>query len=152
MSDRSGRPVFFWLVLVICGLYAGLFTFTIYAVTRYHGVEKAPGWGVRTDGTGWFVTDVDAGGPAAAVKWTTTTTTHKNMQRVNLVGVFSRHMANPAKRSVDLPSDSDSDDVRRNVEDALDALRKTLQPQSDKPNNGQGTGAPPIDGDDDQPA
>ena len=65
MRDQPRRPVFFWLVLLVCGLYAGLFAFMIYAVVRYYGVEKVPGWSFRTDGTGWFVSDVDAGGPAA---------------------------------------------------------------------------------------
>jgi hypothetical protein len=53
-------------VLLVCGLYAGVFAFTVYSVARYYGVEKAaPGWALRTDGTGWFVSEVDAGGPAA---------------------------------------------------------------------------------------
>jgi serine/threonine protein kinase len=65
MSDQPRRPVFFWLVLLVCVLYAGLFAFTIYADSRYYGVEKAPGWFLRTDGTGWFVSEVDDAGPAA---------------------------------------------------------------------------------------
>ena len=66
MSDQPRRPVFFWLVLLICVVYAGFFAFTVYAVARYYGVEKAPGWSAtRTDGTAWFVLDVDAAGPAA---------------------------------------------------------------------------------------
>ena len=65
MSDQPRRPVFFWLVLLTCVVYAGLFAFTVYAVARYYGVEKAPGWRAKTDGTGWFVSDVDDPGPAA---------------------------------------------------------------------------------------
>src|SRR5215471_8265996 len=65
MSDQHRRPVFFWLVLLVCGLYIGLFAFTVYADSRYYGVEKAPGWFLRTDGTGWFVSEVDDAGPAA---------------------------------------------------------------------------------------
>ncbi len=65
MSDQPRRPVFFWLVLLVCVVYAGLFAFTIYAVARYYGVEKAPGWSIRTDGTSWFVSDVDDAGAAA---------------------------------------------------------------------------------------
>ena len=66
MSDQPHhRPVFFWLVLLICVVYAAFFAFTVYAVVRYYGVEKAPGWSAtRNDGTAWFVTDVAAGGPA----------------------------------------------------------------------------------------
>ena len=66
MSDRPRRPVFFWLVLLICVVYAGFLAFTVYAVARYYGVEKAPGWSAtRNDGTAWFVSEVDAEGPAA---------------------------------------------------------------------------------------
>src|ERR1041384_6363 len=66
MSDQSRRPVFFWLVLLTCMVYAGLFAFTVYAVARYYGVEKDSGWSVtRTDGRAWFVTHVDDDGPAA---------------------------------------------------------------------------------------
>jgi hypothetical protein len=66
MSDQPRRPVFFWLVLLVCVVYAGLFAFTVYAVARYYGVEKAPGWTCdRTDGTGWYVSHVDETGPAA---------------------------------------------------------------------------------------
>src|SRR5215471_15972742 len=64
MSEQPRRPVFFWLVLLVCGLYVGLFAFTVYAGTRYYGLEKAPGWALRTDGTGWFVSNVDDAGPA----------------------------------------------------------------------------------------
>jgi len=66
MSDQPRRPVFFWLVVLACVVYAGLFAFTIYAVGRYYGVEKDPGWSVtRNDGTAWFVSGVDKAGPAA---------------------------------------------------------------------------------------
>src|ERR1041384_7120583 len=66
MSDQSRRPVFFWLVLLTCMVYAGLFAFAVYAVARYYGVEKDSGWSVtRTDGRAWFVTHVDDDGPAA---------------------------------------------------------------------------------------
>ena len=66
MSDQPRRPLFFWLVLVTCVVYAGLFAFTVYAVARYYGFEKAAGWTcTRTDGTAWFVSHVDDAGPAA---------------------------------------------------------------------------------------
>ena len=66
MSDQSRRPLFFWLVLLTCVVYAGLFAFTVYAVARYYGSEKSAGWTCdRTDGTGWFVSHVDDAGPAA---------------------------------------------------------------------------------------
>lgn len=66
MNDQSRRPVFFWLVLLTCVVYAGLFAFTAYAVAKYYGVEKDSGWSVtRNDGTAWFVSHVDAAGPAA---------------------------------------------------------------------------------------
>jgi hypothetical protein len=66
MSDQPRRPVFFWLVLLICVVYAGLFAFTVYAVARYYGVEKDPGWSVTgNDGRAWYVSYVDEAGPAA---------------------------------------------------------------------------------------
>jgi hypothetical protein len=66
MSDQPRRPVFFWLVLLTCAVYAGLFAFPVYAVARYYGVEKVAGWSCeRNDGKAWFVTEVDEAGPAA---------------------------------------------------------------------------------------
>ena len=66
MSDQPRRLLFFWLVLLTCVVYAGLFAFTVYAVARYYGVEKAPGWSVtRNDGKAWYVSGVDESGPAA---------------------------------------------------------------------------------------
>ncbi|MGH9760678.1 MAG: PDZ domain-containing protein, partial [Blastocatellia bacterium] len=66
MTDQQRRPAFFWLVLLICLVYTGFLAFTVYAVVRQYGVEKAPGWSAdRTDGTGWFVSQVDPVGPAA---------------------------------------------------------------------------------------
>ena len=67
MRDQPRRPLFFWLVLLICVVYAGLFAFTVYAVARYYGVEKAPGWRAVADDGGWFVSDVDDAGPAAGL-------------------------------------------------------------------------------------
>jgi len=46
-------------------MYAGSLAFTVYAVARYYGVEKAPGWIAQTDGRAWYATDVDDAGPAA---------------------------------------------------------------------------------------
>jgi hypothetical protein len=54
-------------VLLTCVVYAGLFAFTVYAVARYYGVEKAPGWRAVADGRGWFVSEVDDAGPAAGL-------------------------------------------------------------------------------------
>jgi hypothetical protein len=66
MSDQPRRPVFFWLVLVTCVVYAGLFAFTVYAVAHYYGFEKAAGWSAtRNDGHAWYVSEVDHAGPAA---------------------------------------------------------------------------------------
>lgn len=66
MSDQPRKSAFFWLVLLICVVYAGLFAFTVYAVARYYGVEKAPGWSAtRNDGRAWYVSEVDGAGPAA---------------------------------------------------------------------------------------
>jgi predicted metalloprotease with PDZ domain len=65
MSDQSRRPAFFWLVLLLCGVYAGFCAVTIEATLRHYGTEKDPGWNVRADATGWIVSDVNASGPAA---------------------------------------------------------------------------------------
>jgi predicted metalloprotease with PDZ domain len=65
MADQSRRPAFFWLVLLICGVYAGFCAVTIDASLRHYGTEKDPGWNVRGDATGWIVSDVNASGPAA---------------------------------------------------------------------------------------
>ena len=67
ITDKPRRPVFFWLVLLVCGVYAGYFAFTVYAVARYYGVEKAPGWEAQTDGRIWYVSNVDDEGPAAGL-------------------------------------------------------------------------------------
>ena len=65
MADQSRRPAFFWLVLLLCGAYAGFCAVTIEATLRHYGTEKDPGWNVRADATGWIVSDVNASGPAA---------------------------------------------------------------------------------------
>src|SRR5215510_7676101 len=67
MTEQPRRPVFFWLVLLICVVYAGYFAFTSYAVARHYGVEKAPGWDAQTDGRVWHVSNVDDVGPAAGL-------------------------------------------------------------------------------------
>lgn len=68
LVDQARRqPFFFWFVLLVCGVYAGYFAFTVYAVARHYGFEKAPGWreAQKTVGSGWYVSDVDESGPAA---------------------------------------------------------------------------------------
>jgi GAF domain-containing protein len=65
MRSQPRRSAFFWLVLLISVVYAGSFAFTVYAVARYYGVDKAPGWRVVANATGWFVWEVDDAGPAA---------------------------------------------------------------------------------------
>ena len=65
MSDQSRRPAFFWLVFLLCGVYAGFCAVTIEASLRHYGTEKDPGWNVRADATGWIVSDVNASGSAA---------------------------------------------------------------------------------------
>src|SRR6266508_2641328 len=65
MPDQPRRTAFLWLVLLICGVYAGLFAFTAYVSARYYGIVKNPGWTVRPAATGWIVADVDDTGAAA---------------------------------------------------------------------------------------
>ena len=46
------RPAFVWLVLLICGVYAGFFAFTAYVSARHYGLVKNPGWTARADRSG----------------------------------------------------------------------------------------------------
>jgi len=64
MSDQPRRPVFFWLVLLVCVVYTGFFAFTAYVSARSYGLVKKPGWFARADAKGWIVTDVYEGGAA----------------------------------------------------------------------------------------
>ena len=59
------RPPFVWLVVLICTVYAACLAFTIHAVATYYGQVKDPGWTLRVTRHGWFVSGVEAGGPAA---------------------------------------------------------------------------------------
>ena len=65
MRDQPRRAAFLWLVLLVCGVYAGFFAFTTYVSARYYGIVKNPGWSVRPAETGWIVADVDETGAAA---------------------------------------------------------------------------------------
>jgi len=65
MPNQSRRPAFFWLVVVACAAYAGCLAFSVSVMIRSHGIAKAPGWAVRASRDGWFVSEVDGGGPAA---------------------------------------------------------------------------------------
>ena len=56
--------MFFWVVLVACVLFAFAFSITVYVSVRYYGPLKAPGWNVRVERGGWFVTYVEGYGPA----------------------------------------------------------------------------------------
>ena len=44
MSDPTDRPVFVWLVLVLCVVYTGFFAFTAYVSARSYGLVKKSGW------------------------------------------------------------------------------------------------------------
>ena len=57
--------MFLWVVLVACVLFAFAFSMTVYVSIRHYGPLKAPGWNVRAERSGWFVTDIDSRGPAA---------------------------------------------------------------------------------------
>jgi len=65
MNDPPRRPVFVWLVLVLCVVYTGFFVFTAYVSARSYGLVKKPGWFARPDAKGWIVTDVYEAGAAA---------------------------------------------------------------------------------------
>ena len=59
------RPPFVWLVVLLCAVYAAYLAFTIHAIATHYGKVKEPGWTLRVTGDGWFVSQVEAGGPAA---------------------------------------------------------------------------------------
>jgi GAF domain-containing protein len=59
------RPVFFWVVLVACLLFAFASSFTVYVSIRHYGPLKAPGWNVRAERGGWLITNINSRGPAA---------------------------------------------------------------------------------------
>ena len=65
MPGQPRRPVFFWVVLVACALFALAFSFTVYISIHHDGPLKVPGWSALADGSGWVVADVDGRGPAA---------------------------------------------------------------------------------------
>ena len=65
MHSQPRRPAFVWLVVLLCGVYAGFFAFTTYVSARSYGLVKDRGWLVRATDTGWIVTDVDEAGAAA---------------------------------------------------------------------------------------
>ncbi|HYM21740.1 MAG TPA: protein kinase [Vicinamibacterales bacterium] len=64
MSDQR-RSSFAWLIVFLSAVYLAYLAFTIAMVAGHYGVEKDPGWTVRVTGDGWFVSAVDASGPAA---------------------------------------------------------------------------------------
>jgi hypothetical protein len=52
-------------LLIACLLFAFAFSMAVSASVRHYGSLKAPGWQVRAERSGWFVTDIDRRGPAA---------------------------------------------------------------------------------------
>ena len=56
MSDPTDRPVFVWLVLVLCVVYTGFFVFTAYVSARSYGLVKKSGWSARPDDKGCLKT------------------------------------------------------------------------------------------------
>ncbi len=64
MADQ--RPTaFLGFVALLSTVFVAYLGFTIYAVAVHYGDVKDPGWTVRVTGDGWFVSSVDAAGPAA---------------------------------------------------------------------------------------
>jgi GAF domain-containing protein/tRNA A-37 threonylcarbamoyl transferase component Bud32 len=63
--SASRRSPFVWLVVLLCAVYVACLAFTIHAVATHYGEVKDPGWLLRASGDGWFVSQVDADGPAA---------------------------------------------------------------------------------------
>src|SRR5262249_52386919 len=67
-SSPPRPPPFVWLVVLLCAVYVAYLAFTIHAVATYYGDVKDPGWLLRATGDGWFVSHVDAEGPAGTVE------------------------------------------------------------------------------------
>src|SRR5712691_2598799 len=57
-------PACVWLVVSLSAVYVAYMVFTISVVASHYGVFKDPGWTLRVTGDGWFVSAVDASGPA----------------------------------------------------------------------------------------
>ena len=64
MPDQR-RPAFFWFIVLLSGIYLAFLAFTIHAIASHYGVLKDPGWTLRLASSGWFVSGVQADGPAA---------------------------------------------------------------------------------------
>ena len=64
MSDQR-RPAFFWFAVLLSGVYVAFLAFTIHAIVSHYGVVKDSGWTLRVAGSGWYVSGVEADGPAA---------------------------------------------------------------------------------------
>jgi len=62
---RPGRPAWFWWVLALGCLLAGLYPYSILVLVRTGGMEVVPGWTVGRTPEGLHVTQVDVEGPAA---------------------------------------------------------------------------------------
>ena len=64
MSDQR-RPAFFWFAVLLSGVYVAFLAFTIHAIVSHYDVVKESGWTLRVAGSGWYVSGVEADGPAA---------------------------------------------------------------------------------------
>jgi tRNA A-37 threonylcarbamoyl transferase component Bud32 len=65
MPGGSIKPPSYWLTVLACAVYLVVFAFSAYALSRYYGIRKSPGWTLSVSGSAWVVSSVAPAGPAA---------------------------------------------------------------------------------------
>jgi hypothetical protein len=61
----SGRPRFFWVVLVSSAILLGIFSFQLFQILSFGDILRSPGWSANASPSGWVVGYVQAYGPAS---------------------------------------------------------------------------------------
>lgn len=61
----SGKPRFYWFVLLFTGLLLAVFPYQIYEILRYGDTLATPGWAATETPDGWTVAQIQRGSPAA---------------------------------------------------------------------------------------
>jgi hypothetical protein len=63
-TPGARRPLFFWVVVAGCVVFALGVVMAVSVSIRYYGPQKTAGWVARAEDTGWFVSSIEHGGPA----------------------------------------------------------------------------------------
>ncbi len=61
----SGKPPFYWFVLISSLVLLALFPFQLTQILRHSDTVSMPGWFASSSPSGWIVSHVPANGPAA---------------------------------------------------------------------------------------